>query len=586
MKVKKEKKKIITENLIEKDSMKLFTMLSGYFLLVLLLFSLLQFVKLQNLCVIQILSITIPLVVYLLVNKEINLKRKIATIVFYLIILIIIPFTYNKTYDLTVDGNSYHKTAIAFIKNGWNPMYESMRSFQKNNNQVIEIDKNQRVDLWVEHYPKATWILAATIYNMTDNIESGKCITLIFSIMLLIISYNCLSKILDKKWSNIISIILVLNPIVLAQFFSYYVDGIMGILFTIELLLLIQVNPKEKINKSVWLSLVAICSIFVNLKFTGLLCSGVIAAVYYFYFLIANRKDKELFNIFKRLTIAFIIVFAPAIFIVGGNSYIKNTIDHHNPLYPLVGKDKVDIITTMQPKSFLKKNNFEKFIVSTFSKTENVTYENEPTTKLPIKVYQSEIGELFAPDVRIGGFGPLYALILIGTIILLIIETIIIIKKERQNIKYLLLPFLSIIISMILVGESWWARYVPQFYLLPVGTIILLIYLRKYYNNIVSKIITYGFICLIILNVGCFLYIDYKEVQSFKEISNDIKEMKNMKNLELKLGTNDLYGYLYTLNDNKVNYKLIEEISDEDRRFMYSWRVEVKIKNEKLSETN
>ena len=33
-------------------------------------------------------------------------------------ILIILPFLYNKTYDLTVDGNSYHKTAIAFIKNG------------------------------------------------------------------------------------------------------------------------------------------------------------------------------------------------------------------------------------------------------------------------------------------------------------------------------------------------------------------------------------------------------------------------------------------------------------------------------------
>ena len=133
---------------------------------------------------------------------------------------------------------------------------------------------------------------------MTGSIESGKCITLIFSIMLMIISYNCLSKILDKKWSMIISIIILLNPIVLAQFFTYYVDGIMGIVFIIELLLLMQIKPKEKIDKRLWLSITSICAICVNLKYTGLLCSGVIAAVYYFYYLIVNRKDHSILSSF------------------------------------------------------------------------------------------------------------------------------------------------------------------------------------------------------------------------------------------------------------------------------------------------
>lgn len=56
--------------------------------------------------------------------------------------MIILPFLYNKTYDLTVDGNSYHKTAIAFIKNGWNPYYESSTDFQERNSDIVKFDKN------------------------------------------------------------------------------------------------------------------------------------------------------------------------------------------------------------------------------------------------------------------------------------------------------------------------------------------------------------------------------------------------------------------------------------------------------------
>ena len=38
----------------------------------------------------------------------------------------------------------------------------------------------------------------------------------------------------------------------------------------------------------------------------------------------------------------------------------------------------------------------------------------------------------------------------------------------------------------------------------------------------------------------------------------------------------DLYGYLYTLNDNNVKYKLVDEIKEEDRIYKYYWRLEVK----------
>lgn len=578
----KKNKENITLNKTFNNSMHLFAMLAGYFLLVLILFSIFQFLNVKNtLELIQIISVIIPIIVFLFKSID-NNKNKIIILVIYLFLLLILPFIYNKTYDLTVDGNSYHKTAIAFIKNGWNPIYETSRSFQKNNDNVVKLEKQDKIDLWIEHYPKATWIIAAVIYNMTGNIESGKCITLILSIMLFLITYNLLRKVLDKKWSIIISLITVLNPIVLVQIFTYYVDGIMGILFLIEILLLFLINPKEKTNIWIWLCIVSICTIFTNVKYTGLLCSGVIAATFYFYWLLKYRKDKDFITIFKRITINFIIVFVTAIFLVGANSYIKNTIDHHNPLYPIIGKDKVDIITTMQPKSFKNKNMIEKFTISLFSKTENVGYgEKEPQLKLPTKVYRSEIGELYAADVRIGGFGPLFALVVIITIPILIYSIAKIVKKEKSSAQYIYLPTIAIIISSILVGENWWARYVPQLYLFQVGTIISLIYIRKYNKNKTNKVNSVATLIVLgalIMNLLPFGYIKYKELTNFKIITSDLKTMRKMKNLKLKLGgMNDLYGYFYTLNDNDVKYTIKNNIEEKKLRYMYSWRIGVEV---------
>ena len=561
------------------SSMNLFSLLAGYFLLILILFSIFQFLNIKNMLgLIQILSIIIPIIIYLF--KDIDTKKsKIIVIIIYLFLLLIMPFVYNKTYDLTVDGNSYHKTAIAFIKNGWNPIYETTRQFQKNNSNVVKIDKSDKMDLWIEHYPKATWIIAAVIYNMTGNIESGKCITLILSIMLYVITYNVLRKILDKKWSTIISLITVLNPIVLVQIFTYYVDGIMGILFLMELLLLFMVKPTEKTNIILWMCLISICTIFTNIKYTGLLCSGVIAATFYFYWLIKYRKDPDYKKIVKRITICFTIVFSIAIFLVGANSYIKNTIDHKNPLYPIVGKDKVDIITTMQPKSFGKKNMFEKYFISLFSKTENVSYgSKEPTMKLPIKVYKTEIDELYAADTRIGGFGPLYALVFILTIPVFIYSIIKILKSEKDKAQYIILPIIAILLSSLLVKEIWWARYVPQLYLFQIGTLVSLIYMRKYNKTNINSAVTLVILAAIILNLLPFGYIKYKEVSGFKNITNDINTMKNMKNLKLKLGgMSDLYGYFYTLNDNGVKYTIKNNIEEKKLRYMYSWRIGVEI---------
>lgn len=57
---------------------------------------------------------------------------------------------------------------------------------QKNDTEIE--DKGQF--LWIDHYPKVTWNFAASIYAITNNIESGKVLTVLLAISLTCITYS------------------------------------------------------------------------------------------------------------------------------------------------------------------------------------------------------------------------------------------------------------------------------------------------------------------------------------------------------------------------------------------------------------
>ena len=573
-------------NIFERPSMILFTLIIEYFLCVLIVFTLLKVVNVKN-CfgLVQTISFSLPIFLNYFVYKKNEKKNKFLTtiIIFaiYTIIILLFPFIFGKTYDLTIDGNSYHKTAVAFLKNGWNPLYESSEKFQEKNNDIVKFDLSTKINLWINHYPKASWIIAANYYAFTNNIESGKCLSLTLMICVSILAFNLFSIFVKKKWAFILAILLALNPISVCQIFMYYVDGIMGSCFIIELLLLFMINPEEKTNPTIVILLTGICSIFINLKFTGLVYSGLIGAIFYFYWLFKYRKEKKYAEIVKRATRNFVIIFATSIFIVGSTSYVTNIINKGNPLYPLIGPDKVDIITKMQPKSFGETNNFVKFFWSLFSKTENVTYYSgqDPELKLPFTISRAEIESLQLPDTRIGGFGPLYALSFCFSIVMLIIGGIRLYKNEKNNLKYIIITLLSIIISMILVGESWWARYIPQLYILNIGSLLLYLYTFKY-NKFKKVFVTFFAVTLLInvMNLGLFGLQEINYIKDFKTISSDIYDLVSKEKVKLVTTTPDLYGYYYNLKDYGVNYEVIEDIENVDSnkiKYVYCWRLEV-----------
>lgn len=557
-------------------SFKLSWMVLMYFACILILFHLFKLVKLNNaLGLVQTLSIALPIMaLFGSANNKKTLQTACICTALYLVLCLGFPFIFGRTYDLTVDGNTYHKIAIKYLENNWNPLYESSENFEKRNH----LENTNRNHLWVDHYPKATWIIASTMYHMTGYIESGKCITVLLLITMGFLSFSFLSSFLNKKQSFILSVLLALNPIVLAQLFNFYVDGIMGMCFVMELILLFMISFTEKQNIWIWSIFMAVCTIFVNLKFTGLLYSGIIAAVFYFYWLYKYRKEKNFIKYFKNITLCFTITFSIAIFLVGSSSYVRNTVVKHNPLYPLIGKDKVDIITTMQPKIFNKISMPQKFVWSMFSKTENVTYnDGKPTLKNPFRIYQSELDGLTIPDIRIAGFGPWSALYFMLGIFTLVFTGGLLYRQDKEKIHYILLPTIAIIISAIAVGENWWARYVPQLYLFPWMALVLLCYIKpKERYKPISMIVFFTIATVMFINSWFFIQKRMDEITLFKQIRNELVELKTKDEVELKLTDRYLYGIYYTLDDMNIHYVVNNNLEEDEIRYIYYWKVQVK----------
>lgn len=487
------------------------------------------------------------IVCYFLLDSSV--KNKILSISIGIVVLIISVLISGSVYDQTYDGNAYHKETVYMLKEGWNPIHEKYENFAK----TKELDYGR--EIWSEHYPKTTWILASTIYDVTGNIESGKFYNIIFIyITFVMFSYIMYVKFNKKLLGLLLALIVVINPITMVQTFSYYVDGLQGLLLflTILYMYLFIKDDNDKLIKIILASLIIIIS---NIKFTGLAYCGLFCLGYYIYYVIKNKKNNDLTKIFKN-TIYFIVVVIIAVFVVGSNSYLKNMIDHKHPFYPLMGEGKVDIMTHLQPESFQERSPIKKNFYSIFSKTANVGMFNngEPELKIPFTFELDETTHI-TYDTRIGGYGIFFSGIFILSIIILIVVTIDFIRKKNKNVILYLIPIIITILLMIFLSDSWWARYAPQLYLFVLISLLLL----TYYENKITNIIFIIFSFIVLFNAAiCFTTYYCNDLPKSNLLKEELNENRNKK-VEVYLSKEAHTGILVNLIDKNIKYNIVDE---------------------------
>lgn len=511
-------------------------------------------------------------------DKKYSIKRNSICILSAFLIFVILTIFASNVYDLSEDGNTYHKTAIGSLKNGWNPLYEDNYEFNKEN---IPNILNEKYSLWVNHYPKATWNFAASIYYITGNIESGKVITFLTIFASLCISYAYFATKKMKKWQALVlSLVLSFNPLVLAQLFTYYVDGIMALyIYMLVLALLILYDDSiELISKTEkWLIVASIIILVMNIKFTGAFFACLFTIPFYVLDLIKNKKAEKFWKYFFVQTSIFALIVVIGILFVGASLYVKNTIFFKNPLYPLAGEGKVDIVTTMQPESFGSKSRFVKLFESLFAKTENITYASgdDPQLKIPFTIEDFELGNMGLPDTRIGGYGALYSAIFVLSLGVLVISMIFIFKKDKAVFTIICVLLIPIILTTVLLEEAWWARYSPQLWLLSEIAIFNLFFLFNNSNKKVGKYLSViAFVLLfatIISNDYLYCKLRVDDIKVYRGISSEINVLKESDNQDISLNSPKV-GILFDIEDANIDYTLVEK-NDSQETFIYNWQI-------------
>jgi hypothetical protein len=247
--------------------------------------------------------------------------------------------------------------------------------------------------------------------------------------------------------------------------FTYYVDGqlfsLLGI--TVSLLILLDSRP----DRVFMALLAAVVILTINVKLNGAIYIAIIAGGYWLWYVITKKAQRG------ELAAWLVSGVAAGGLFVGFNPYVTQYatkfITTGNPFYP-TNWESLTLIAPNTPRYLINMGPLQKLFVSLFSRS-----DADPKAlqfKLPFTFSWSELHAFVFPDVRVGGFGPLFA----GALLLTIAILALLISRYRQhmpNAANMFVLMALMLISGLPNPAMWWARYSPQVWMIPVITGII-----------------------------------------------------------------------------------------------------------------
>lgn len=448
-----------------------------------------------------------------------NIKTTLIAEAIALVVIVAACAYEGTTFAFDYDGNVYHKLAIGLLNAGWNPFYGSADDF------ATELfapnsESFSNYGIWIDHYGKATWMFASSIYAISGNIECGKAYGLLGAIAVFCIALPYLMELLDAKRSTArtiacvaISLLLSLNPITLSQMSSYYIDGFLASMLFVLIVGLTQLVDRNSAfrRRWAWSTIASAMLVLGNVKFTGLLYGGIFCIIFFVILAVENlrrndgrksedRKDDsckadsskadnrkaddrkagnrkatlKAFGLFAAIAVATVCW-------AGAPTYVMNFIQHGSPVYPLAGEGAVDIMSSNAPDGFIGQPTWYTLLHSYFGEMSKA----DAALKIPFTVTpdEMELASLGISDMRVSGFGPLFGGILILSMIAIVLGIIISWKRDRRFAIYSLVMTCTMLALLLGISESWWARYSPYVYLLPIIACVLAFRIGSYDGN-------------------------------------------------------------------------------------------------------
>lgn len=353
-------------------------------------------------------------------------------------------------FDFTVDGNGYHFQAIDAYAHGWNRLH----GIAPESPAVVPSH------LWSLTYPAGHWLVMAAPIASGLPPEAAKGIWLALAAALFLLGGAVLSRVgIPARFAWPTAAIAAANPITLQQIATRLNDGLVGLLllgFAILALAAVALRDRRAFVALGLLVILVLNTKFslvpITVAFCGIAC------------LVAWRTGGPAPVV--RLGGMLFAAGVAGVLLIGFSPYVVNTAEHGHPFHPVMGPNKQDIMSFNTPERLAEIGYPLNFWASTFA----VTDKREVQLKPPFQVTRREIYLSGYPDPRVGGFGPFFSGILLLAVVTaascLLHRPLARGQGVALTVALLLLPLGA------LFPESWWARYIPFLWLVPIAVVL------------------------------------------------------------------------------------------------------------------
>lgn len=376
--------------------------------------------------------------------------------------------------DFSWDGAAYHQEAILRMSAGW-PEFPRSPSTQA------------QYSYYLDFYPKAMWIIAASLYQATGNLEGAKLIHIVLCACAFLTLFAALARV--PRFSMPAALMTAaagaLNPVTIYQSQSFYVDGQLGAMLTSLVGLIVLLVREPRRHRLVMLA--ALIVLIVNTKQTGVAYAGIFALASLFLIYLFNRR--WFYRAFAAAGVGGVL----AVLVFGYSPYVTNVVHYGNPFYPVVGEKE----RTRRPSGFDTRSGPGRLLISTFSEP-SLSKHAAPRMRAPFMgVDGRSIARFAHADIRLGGWGVLFS----GALLLGLAGWLFTGRIRREARLTALLLTAAVGVSTLINPEAWWARYAPQWYLLALIPGALLLLSGSLWPRL------YGYMVIIVLLVNSALII-------------------------------------------------------------------------------
>jgi hypothetical protein len=363
-------------------------------------------------------------------------------------------------YDMSWDGLWYHQTAVYQMAHGWNPLWDPMRDFVPH------------LQDWVRHYAKGSWYVALALHSATGDIETAKAAPWIaLAATFCVVFAAALDLGVRRRTSFLLAALVSLNPVTVFELASYLVDGLM-ISFLACFVASLVLWFRQPSRLSLWIML-ASAILCINAKQTGLvyLCFAIAAGGAY---VILWRRE-----LLRRYVATEAVALLLGVLLFGFNPYVTNTIHRGHPFYPVLGtaaypslsdqgEDPIERWET--PHNMMGRSRYVRLWYALFGRPGAQPYYPGENASLmvPLDVGREDFEMYYFHDVRIAGFGPLFS----GAFLVSVAVLVLAVLRPGIPRQIVLIVAGAIVLSLLVSPHTWWARYGPQLWWLPLLALI------------------------------------------------------------------------------------------------------------------